>query len=282
LDPLLTLDALDSVELDGDVHIKMDGHDEEEEDEEEKDEMKQDTEQEVVVVDVEEEEDRDEDDGKEPQTIGQGEMVHTLADDVDTMVDDQPIVLPEQGQEMCENTPRPQPLAAAPWPQNTDPRRRLRTLETHPLSGMEYLGLMTRQKPRSAVPTQRESEAAGNTSDVDVHQQLMIQSAGGDSLPNAPRPDVSLLNIPLPDVLLSEVGPDGAVGEACTCHRVAKEEKVVVFWLGSLSCVVGFLCSNLFILSIDYYTRLEIFGPFKVYFIYMFCIGFILLVLFYS
>jgi len=57
---------------------------------------------------------------------------------------------------------------------------------------------------------------------------------------------------------------------------------VVVFRLGSGSCLVRFLCSNLFISGIDYYTRREVFGSLKVYFIYRFCIGFILLVLFYS
>jgi hypothetical protein len=59
------------------------------------------------VEDEDVEEDQDEDDGKEPRTIGQGEMVNSLADDADTMEDDQPTVLPEQGQEMCEHTPRP-------------------------------------------------------------------------------------------------------------------------------------------------------------------------------
>jgi hypothetical protein len=48
-----------------------------------------------VVVDKEEQE--DEDNGKEPLTIGQGEMINTSADDVDTMVDDELTVLPEQG-----------------------------------------------------------------------------------------------------------------------------------------------------------------------------------------
>ena len=66
---------------------------------------------------------------------------------------------------------------------------------------------MTPQKPRPAVPTQREAEAAGNTSDVDVDvdvdQQLLIESAGGDSLPD----------VPLPDVPLPEARPDGSVGE---------------------------------------------------------------------
>ena len=45
-------------------------------------------------MDEDEEEDKN-DDGKEPWTIRQGEMVNTSAYDVDTMVDDQPIVLPE-------------------------------------------------------------------------------------------------------------------------------------------------------------------------------------------
>jgi hypothetical protein len=148
-------------------------------------------------------------------------MVNTSADDVDTMVDDQPIVLPEQGQEMCE--PRPQPPAPAPRPQTPEPRPRPRTPETHPLSGLEHLGLVTPQKPRPAVPTLREAEAAGNTSDVDVNQQLLIEWAGGDSLsdvplpdvplPDVPLPDVPLPDVPLPDVPLPEVRPDGSVGE---------------------------------------------------------------------
>ena len=67
---------------------------------------------------------------------------------------------------------------------------------------------MTPQKPRPAVPTQQEAEAAGNTSDVDVDQQLQIKSAGGNSLL-----DVALPNVPLPNVPLPEARPDGSVGE---------------------------------------------------------------------
>jgi len=89
----------------------------------------------------EDEEEENEHDRKEPRTIGQGEMVNTSADDVDTMVDDQPIVLPEQGQEMCEYTPRPQ----TPRPETPEPRPRPRTPETHPLSGLEHLGIVTPQ-----------------------------------------------------------------------------------------------------------------------------------------
>jgi hypothetical protein len=145
-------------------------------------------------VDEDEEEDKDEDDGKKPRTIGEGEMVNTSADDVDTMVDDQPIVLPELCQEMREKTPRQQ---------TPDPRPRPRTSETHPISGLEYLGRLTPQTPRPAVPTQREAEAAGNTLDMDVDQQLLFDSAGGDSLPD----------VPLPDDPPPEARPDGSVGE---------------------------------------------------------------------
>jgi len=53
------------------------------------------------------------------------------------------------------------------------------------------------------VPTLREAEAAGNTADVDVNQQLLIGSAGGDSFSD----------VPLPEVPLRETRRDGSVGE---------------------------------------------------------------------
>jgi predicted TIM-barrel fold metal-dependent hydrolase len=108
--------APDGVDLDGNVHIERDGDDGEEEAEEVEDEKNEDEEEEVVVVDEDEEEDKDEDDGKEPRTIGEGEMVNTSADEVGTMVDDQPIVLRQQVQEMREYTPWLQPPAPAPRP----------------------------------------------------------------------------------------------------------------------------------------------------------------------
>jgi hypothetical protein len=146
------VDTPDGVDLDGDLDMETDGNDEEEEDEEEEDEKKEDEEEEEEEEEVDEDEevnededeDEDEDDGKEPRMIGEGEMVNTSADDVDTMVDHQPIMLPEQGQEMREHTPRPQTAEPGPPP---------RTPETHPLSGLEHLGLVTSQKPRHAVPT---------------------------------------------------------------------------------------------------------------------------------
>jgi hypothetical protein len=85
-------------------------------------------------VDEDEREDKEEDDGKEPRTIGQGKMVNTSADIVDDMVDDQPIVLTEQAQQMSEHTPRPQPPAPPTYAPTPDPRPRPRTPETHPLT----------------------------------------------------------------------------------------------------------------------------------------------------
>jgi hypothetical protein len=179
------LETLDSVELDGDVDIERDGDDKEEEDEEAEDEKKEDEEEEeeevVVVVDVDEEDDKDEDDGKEAQMIGQGAMVNTSADDVANMVDDQPIVLPEQPQEMYAYIPWPQPTAPAPLPQTPDRCPQPLTLETDPISGLYHLGFVMPLKPRPAVPALQEAEAAANTSDVKLDQQLRIESAGANS-----------------------------------------------------------------------------------------------------
>ena len=155
-------------------------------------------------------------------------MVNTSADDADTMVDYQPTVLPEQGQQMHEYTPQPQPPAPAPRPQTLEPRPRPRTPETHNLSKLEFLDCVRPQQPRPAAPTLQEAEAAGNISDIDVVQQLLGESAGGDSLldvrlpdvllPDVPFQDVPLPKVPLPDVPLHdvphpEVRPDVPVGK---------------------------------------------------------------------
>jgi len=249
------VDAPDGVDLDGDLDMERDGDNDEEEAEEEEDEEKED--EEVVEEENEdEEEDKDEDDGKEPRTIGQGEMVNTSADDADTMVDNEQTVLPEQGQEMRGHNPRLQPPVPAPRPQTPEPSPRPWIPETHTLRGLEFLGLVTPQKPCPGAPTLREAEAARNTSDVDVDQQLHCKSAGGDSLPDVslpdvhlpdvplpdvplpdiplpdvplpdvplpdvPLPDVPLPDVPLPDVPLPDARPDGSVGEEWTSPRVA-------------------------------------------------------------
>ena len=122
------VDAPDGVDLDSNVDMERDVEDEEDEEEED--------EKEEEEVD----EDEEEDNGKEPQTIGQGGMVNTSADDADTMVDHQPTMLPEQGQVMCEHTPRPQPPAPAPRPHTPELRPRPSTPETHTLQWAAVVG----------------------------------------------------------------------------------------------------------------------------------------------
>jgi len=171
------VDAPDGVDLHGDVDMERDGDDDEETDNQKEDE-------EVVEdEDEDEEQEQDEDNGKEPRTFGQGDMGNTSANDVDTMVYDQPIVLPEQVQEMRQHTSPQKHPAPAPQRQTPEPRPRPRSPETHPFTELEHMGIVTRQKPRPAVPTLREAEEAGNTShvdvDVDVDQQLLIEWAAG-------------------------------------------------------------------------------------------------------
>ena len=72
-------------------------------------------------MDEDEEENEDKDNGKEPRMVAQEEMANASADNIDRFVDYRPTVLPEQGQEMREHTPLPQPLAPAPGPQTPEP-----------------------------------------------------------------------------------------------------------------------------------------------------------------
>ena len=67
---------------------------------------------------------------------------------------------------------------------------------------------MTSQEQCPAEGSLQEADAAGNTSDPDVDQQLPCESAGDNSLPVFPLPDV-----PHPDVPLPDVHPDASVGE---------------------------------------------------------------------
>jgi hypothetical protein len=205
--------------------MDIDGDDQVDEDEEEEDENKEDEEGEEEVNE-DQKEDKDEVDCKQPWTIIEGEMVNTLDDDVDTRVENQSIVLPEQSQEIRKYTPRPQPPLPTPQPHTVESRPRPRTTETHPLRGLDHLGLVTAQNSRPAVPTLQEPEAAGNTLhlnadvdvDVDGDQQLLIELVVGDSLCDCPVPDVPLPDLHLPDVLRLDVPPpeqcvDGLVGE---------------------------------------------------------------------
>jgi hypothetical protein len=115
------VDAPAGIDLDGDVDVERDCDDDKEEEEEEKDDEKEDTEEVHEEEDEDEEANKDGDDGKERRTIGQEEIVNTLADDADTMIYDEPTVLPEQDQELREHIPRPQPPAHAPQSETPKP-----------------------------------------------------------------------------------------------------------------------------------------------------------------
>jgi len=176
-------------------------------------------------------------------------MVNTSADDVDTMVYDQPMVLREHGQVMCEHTARPQHPVSARLIQTTEPRPPPQTPASYLLSGLEDLGFVMTETPCTAVPNLRIAQGAGNTSDVDVDQQLLTEWAGGDSLHN-----VHLPKIPPADITLLEAQPDGSVGEEWTSSHISDEAMVVAFGLGPDSCLVRFLCFNLFTSGIELYT----------------------------
>jgi hypothetical protein len=204
------VDAPVCAELDGDVDIERDGNDEEEGDKDDGDEEEEHKKEEGEVVENEEEEiedeeneEEDEDNSNEPWTISQAQMGNTSDDNVETMVGDQAIMLPDEGQMMSEPTAQQQPLAPAPWPQTMQPRPQARTPKTDSLTGLQDLGMVTLQKPHMAVPNLQEAKAAGNPSDVDVNRQLLGETAGGDRDTDGPLPDFLL-----PDVAHREANVD--------------------------------------------------------------------------
>jgi hypothetical protein len=140
-------------------------------------------------------------------------MVNTSGDDAATMGDDPLAALPEQGEEMREHTPRRQTPVPTPRPHNSEPRPRTQTPEAHTLSGLQFMGLVTLQRPCPVPPTLREAEAAGTTSDGSAEQQLLGESAAGDCLPDVPLPNVPHLDVPHPDVPLPEERPEGSGGD---------------------------------------------------------------------
>jgi len=104
----------------GDVDMERD-HDNAEEQDKQEDDGEEEDEQ---MEDEDEEEAKDEADGKEPRMIGQGDMLNILAQHVYTVVDNEPIVSPEQDQEMREITPWPQPVVPTLKPQTLKPSPR--------------------------------------------------------------------------------------------------------------------------------------------------------------
>jgi len=119
---------------------------------------------------------------------------------------------------------------------------------------------------------------------VDVDQQLLIESADGDSLPDIPLadvplpdfalpnatfpnvalPNVALPNVALPNVALPQASLDCSLGEQLTRPSIAEEPMVVAFGLGSGSCLLHFICSNPVISGIDYHPRRKVFELLRV------------------
>jgi len=118
------------------------------------------------------------------------------------------------------------------------------------------------------VPTLQEAEASRNNLEVDVDEQLLSKLPGGDSL----------TDVPLPNVPLTEAHPGSSERKQWTIARVREEAMVVAIGLGLGSCLFCFLYSNLSICGIDNYTHHKVFGSLRAYFIYGFCIGFILFI----
>jgi len=158
------VDAQGSIDSNGDVNMERDGDKEDDEEEEKENEEKE---------NEDEKEGEDEDDAKESRTIGQGEMLHQLAHFVDSMADNKTNVLPDQSQQLRKNTPQPQPVVPAPRAQTPLLRLQPQMPETHPLCGLEDLGLGTAQNPRPAVPPRWQAEATRHTLAVDVDQPLL-------------------------------------------------------------------------------------------------------------
>ena len=286
------VDAQDGVDLDCDVDMERDGDDDKVEEEEEEDEEKEDEEEVKEEDEEEEEEDKDEDDGKKPRTIGQGEMVNTSADDADTMVDDEPTVLPEQGQEMRAHTPRPQPPAPTPRPRTMEPPSWPRTPETHTLSGLDCWGLWR----HTNLPQQRQhceklrqlgtprmsmlsSSYSANRQVATVslmslsrmsfsRMSLSPMSYSRMSLTRISRSWMSLSRMSLSWVSLSPMSLSSMSSSLISLSlkstgmaRWAKSEPVLglqrrrAFGFESGYCLVSFLCCNQFISGTDWCTR---------------------------
>ena len=100
---------------------------------------------------------------------------------------------------------------------------------------------MAPQNPCPAAQTLQEDEPARNLSDVDVDQQLLSKSVGGNSHPHDPHPET-----PARVVALPEAHSDGLISKKSTTPRVS--ETIVVefgFVLGSFLDI--FFACNLFI-----------------------------------
>jgi len=74
-----------------------------------------------------------------------------------------------------------------------------------------------------------------------VDQQLLGESAGGDSLPNVPLPDVPLPDVPFPDVPVSDVPHPEARMEGPSKRGVNQSSRCIGCDGCSVRVRVGFL-----------------------------------------
>ena len=103
---------------------------------------------------------------------GKREMVNSSADDANTIVDDEQTMLPEQGQEKCDHIRQLQLPAHTLRLKTPEPPTRPPTPQTHTLSGRVFLEVMTPYTYHPAAQSLREAEAAGNSLDFNVQQQI--------------------------------------------------------------------------------------------------------------
>jgi hypothetical protein len=108
---------------------------------------------------------------------------------------------------------------------------------THYLSVFNLVGHMTLRQHHPAMPTPAEAETAGNTLGVDVDQQLLNDSAGGDNF----------TKVSLPKVNRSDTCPDASVGIERPNPCTAAEAMTDGFGLWCGSCLVILNCCTLFI-----------------------------------
>jgi hypothetical protein len=82
------VDTPDGIDCDGDMNMQRNSDNEYGEHDEEVEEKNEDEDEDAKEDEDEAEEEEDQDNGKEPGTIGQGGMVNSLADDVNSIADE--------------------------------------------------------------------------------------------------------------------------------------------------------------------------------------------------
>jgi len=170
--------------------------------------------------------------------------------------------------------------------------------------------LINPRTPGLTVPTLQEAVAAPNSVDVNVDQQLLPQSASEKSVPN-----IAVADIPFPEAYSDGLGgekwsspPVARQGDCCcigvrvrflSCEFPLVHYIHLTYWLRhmwrwfdplgfcwflarlslGLGCgLVHLHPSNLFISDIGYYSHCKVSGYPRDYFMYGFCIGYIVFI----